>query len=208
MANAAPACSAELLASFDPGLEVSARQLLPPAQHEAATQTDQVVAVPCHDEESDAACQRRAEAEVAKAFPDNERLGSDIVAEEVAWRVRLRIDGEETERSFDDVEALAAEVRRLREAGGVTVVVHVVAVPAADSPRDAVVRASGVIESRGLESLRMELVVVLPEDEAIALARLQRSAARARLVVHGWEVREDRTLRVELGCVRPLLAAP
>ena len=205
---AAPACTPELLSAFDPGLEVSHRQLLPPAEQQAAAQTEQVVAVACREEESDPECTGRAEAEVATAFPETTSLTSEIVARKVAWRASLRVDGGELHQTFDDLEALAAQVEQLKEAGHQVVVTALTTRAAEDSPRDALVRARGALLSRELESLRLELTVLLPDDEATALGRLQQSAARARLVVHSWEVREDRTLRLELGCVRRLAPPP
>ena len=103
---------------------------------------------------------------------------------------------------------LGHEFAGLRDDGSAVVVLEGRTKPTAESPRNALVRALGAPSGSSAESLRVELLLLLPNDEVRALRELQRRAHREAVQILSWERQDERTLRLEIGCVRPVALMP
>jgi hypothetical protein len=201
-ARHAPPCTQERLLAFDPGSRVEQRQALPPMRQRLGEQKTHLASVPCRDDESDDACRRRAEREVASAYPDARALRSESGVDREELRVRYELDGRLREETFDSVEAIQERMRALVEEGRRVTLIEGKRVPAPDAKRLALVEAVQAGLAGARETLRIRIRLAPPDEPVVALLRLQGRAAEAQVTLLMVAPQPEGAIDVELGCQR------
>jgi hypothetical protein len=193
-------CTTDHLARFDPGMAVEARSLLPPMEQALADQTTVVAAIECGPGETDTACQRRAEAELA-ATHSEAAVSSHVVADRVEIAARMTVDGRTVEAIFPSARALEQHLSEHAAAGREVKLEEATARPAAEAKRHAIVQAASPARGNARRTLRISLVVAPQDDPVGALLSLQLRAADSGIALHLVQPRDDGAIEVELGCV-------
>lgn len=165
-----------------------------------ANQTTIVAAIECAPSERDAACRRRAEAELGAAHPEA-TLSSRIAADRLDVVAHLTIDGEGTEATFASALELERRLAELTAAGSTVRLEAVRREPSAEATRHAIVEAARPPRGDARRTLRVSLVLAPPDDPVGALLALQIRARHAGIALHLVEPHDDGSIEVELGCL-------
>lgn len=200
----APPCTQERLAAFEPSGNVIDRGPLPSMEQATEAHTEELITLPCSENEDDEACLARAEARAKEAFATGTITESGVGVDREVVRAELLVAGREEVVTAESLVALAELITARREAGEPVTVAGAERIAAPDAERAAVIRVRLPGRTVARRALRAYLVLDAPASPVRAILDLQLRASEARLSVRGVEPQPDGTLRVELGCERPL----
>ena len=197
-------CTQEQLDAFDPQREVLERGTLPPMDQATEAHTEELITLPCEEDESDESCLSRTQARAEEAYPQGVVTEAAVGVDREVVRAELVVAGREETVEADSLVDLAEIVSARRTAGEPVVVAHAERVPAPGASRAAVIRLRLPGRSGARRALRAYLVLDAPVNPVRAMLELQMRAAEAQLLVRAVEPQADGTIRVELGCERAL----
>ena len=195
-------CTQDHLAAFDPHGEVIERGPLLPMDQATEAHTEELITLPCSQEEADEACLSRAEARATEAFPRGDVIEAGVGVDREVVRAELVVAGRDEVVTAESLVALAELITARRQQGETVLVTNAERIAAPDAERAAVIRLRLPGRTRSRRALRAYLVLDAPDNAVRAVLELQLRAREARLQVRVVEPRSDGTIRVELGCQR------